>query len=416
MSPSARQIEREVEASRANLEETVEALKGKMSLGQMVDEAAGYFKDSGGGEIVANLGRQMRDNPLPLALVGLGLAWLMSGRGHPHISSHRHDAYGTGYDPDFGFKRPRLSPHGPDGPRIMRSVDPRRLFGTFGRRRADLVGGGEDGRRCSSASETRPRCGRRGGERHSQRRRHGGERRRCGCRRGGKCRLRHRIGGHRASGTAPIRPAARPGTGGRTAYRGARRAYRGASHLGSGVYGGASRVGGSVRRSFSDVLENEPLVLGALGLAVGAAIGALLPRTQAEDRYLGETSDHLRETAEDFGKEKLEQGKAVAEEVYRTAKEKAEETGLTASGEDSLVGKVGEVARATMEKARESAAEAGARRGRPERLQPASTADDLRSLKLPERACRARPFHVGRLRRRRRVTPPLVRARRGAHH
>ena len=57
MNASARQIEREVEASRANLEETVEALKGKMSLGQMVDEAAGYFKESGGEEIVANLGR-----------------------------------------------------------------------------------------------------------------------------------------------------------------------------------------------------------------------------------------------------------------------------------------------------------------------------------------------------------------------
>ena len=43
MSSSASQIEREVEASRANVEETVEALKDKMSLGQMVDEAARYF-------------------------------------------------------------------------------------------------------------------------------------------------------------------------------------------------------------------------------------------------------------------------------------------------------------------------------------------------------------------------------------
>ena len=92
-----------MEATRANLEDTVEALKGKMSLGQMVDEAAGYFKDSGGSELFANLGRQMRDNPLPLALVGLGLVWLMSGRGHPHIGS-RDEAYGTGYDPDFGFE------------------------------------------------------------------------------------------------------------------------------------------------------------------------------------------------------------------------------------------------------------------------------------------------------------------------
>jgi hypothetical protein len=36
---SASQIEREVEASRANLEDTVEALKDKMTFGQVVDEA-----------------------------------------------------------------------------------------------------------------------------------------------------------------------------------------------------------------------------------------------------------------------------------------------------------------------------------------------------------------------------------------
>jgi len=48
MSPSAHQIEREVEASRTNLEETVEALKDKMTIGQMVDEAARYFDDTGG--------------------------------------------------------------------------------------------------------------------------------------------------------------------------------------------------------------------------------------------------------------------------------------------------------------------------------------------------------------------------------
>jgi Protein of unknown function (DUF3618) len=70
MSPSARQIEREVEASRANLEETVEALKDKMSIGQIVDEAARYFDDTGGSRLVSNLGAQIRDNPLPLVLVG----------------------------------------------------------------------------------------------------------------------------------------------------------------------------------------------------------------------------------------------------------------------------------------------------------------------------------------------------------
>ena len=85
MNRSARDIEREVEATRASVEETVEALKEKMTLGQMVDEAAGYFRTSGGPQMFSNLGHQVRENPLPLALVGLGLVWLMSGRRQPQI-------------------------------------------------------------------------------------------------------------------------------------------------------------------------------------------------------------------------------------------------------------------------------------------------------------------------------------------
>jgi len=81
MNQSARDIEREVEASRASVEETVEALKDKMSIGQIVDEASRFLGPNGGSEVLTSLGAQVRANPLPLALVGIGLAWLMSGRG-----------------------------------------------------------------------------------------------------------------------------------------------------------------------------------------------------------------------------------------------------------------------------------------------------------------------------------------------
>src|SRR5688572_29480252 len=104
---SASEIEREVETSRANLEDTVEALKDKMSIGQMVDEASRYFGDTGTGEVVNKLAVQARSNPLPLLLVGIGIAWLMSGRGQPHIRSRRgyrrydYDrGYGSGSDYD----------------------------------------------------------------------------------------------------------------------------------------------------------------------------------------------------------------------------------------------------------------------------------------------------------------------------
>ena len=38
-------------------------------------------------------------------------------------------------------------------------------------------------------------------------------------------------------------------------------------------------------------MHEQPLLLGALGLAAGALIGALLPTTEAEDRLLGDARD-----------------------------------------------------------------------------------------------------------------------------
>ncbi|HWN38589.1 MAG TPA: hypothetical protein VNP02_08840, partial [Gammaproteobacteria bacterium] len=44
---------------------------------------------------------------------------------------------------------------------------------------------------------------------------------------------------------------------------------------------------GIARERFDRLLHDQPLVLGALGLAAGAIIGALLPATEHEDRLLG---------------------------------------------------------------------------------------------------------------------------------
>ena len=55
----------------------------------------------------------------------------------------------------------------------------------------------------------------------------------------------------------------------------------------------ASYYGRRVRRGFFDTLHEQPLVLGALGLAAGAAIGAALPATEKEDEWLGDSRDRL---------------------------------------------------------------------------------------------------------------------------
>ena len=49
----------------------------------------------------------------------------------------------------------------------------------------------------------------------------------------------------------------------------------------------AGEYGRYARRRFDETLDQEPLVIGAIGLAVGAAIGAALPASPVERRYFG---------------------------------------------------------------------------------------------------------------------------------
>jgi hypothetical protein len=46
------------------------------------------------------------------------------------------------------------------------------------------------------------------------------------------------------------------------------------------------------------LFDRQPLALGAIGLAIGAAVAASLPTTRLEEDLLGETSDALRDRAQ----------------------------------------------------------------------------------------------------------------------
>lgn len=81
---SSEQLEREAQAARAQVEATLAELRARISPGQMLDEAIDYARERNGAEIVRNFGRQVSDNPVPLALMGASLAWLMFAQRRPH--------------------------------------------------------------------------------------------------------------------------------------------------------------------------------------------------------------------------------------------------------------------------------------------------------------------------------------------
>jgi hypothetical protein len=75
-SQSAR-LEREIEETRWQLSGTLQELRGRMTPGRVVDQVIDYIRDSPAAEFVGNLRREVQENPLPLALIGIGIAWLL---------------------------------------------------------------------------------------------------------------------------------------------------------------------------------------------------------------------------------------------------------------------------------------------------------------------------------------------------
>ncbi len=66
------QIEREIEDTRSKIDQNLDALQNKVSPGELIDEAVGYVKESGG-DIAEGITRTIRENPIPATLIGAGI-------------------------------------------------------------------------------------------------------------------------------------------------------------------------------------------------------------------------------------------------------------------------------------------------------------------------------------------------------
>jgi hypothetical protein len=282
-------LERDAERVRAQIADTAEHLKEKMSPGQLMDEVVNYFKDNGdSSQLIGNLKHQVRDNPLALALVGSGLAWLMMGSG----------------------------PGGTAG------LPSRNHLAGDGSNRRPLAGsntyGGLAGDSTSSASDGSG------------------------------------LGGSAAALGEKVSDMA--GSVADSATRG----LHDLRDTSSGSYAHASQASSAAvdqaKSTFLDALDREPLVLGALGVAVGAAIGAMLPPTRLEHDYLGGASSKVREGAEDLVAEGIDKAKKVASDAYSAARDEADSQGLMPHGKP-IAEKLADVARAAGAEIKSAAAE-----------------------------------------------------------
>lgn len=121
------------------------------------------------------------------------------------------------------------------------------------------------------------------------------------------------------------------------------------------------------RQSFEQSLERYPLAVIGAALAGGMLAGLLLPTTRRENELMGERSDRLKESVktqvQETGETLLEKGKEVADATKDVANKTlgavSEEAGKQGISPDSLAEKVKHVARDVVGAAKESARREG---------------------------------------------------------
>lgn len=103
------------------------------------------------------------------------------------------------------------------------------------------------------------------------------------------------------------------------------RTQEGASRLAGGAQQQARRAG----RGFQRTLQQSPLTVGALAVGVGAAVGLAVPETNKEHEVMGEARDTLVDKAQEKVQETQQKVQKVAEEAQSAAKSEAGNQGLT---------------------------------------------------------------------------------------
>lgn len=186
------EIEADIERTRSELNDTLSAIERRFSPGELVDQGLAYLRRSGAREYADNLGAAARQDPVPMALVGIGLAWLMmSSRRGSYDAAHRAAAADRG----------------------LSAAGMRQKVSATTQRMSD------------------------------------------------------------------------------TAHAARERMH----HMGDSARHGAQRL----RDGYDHMAQEQPLVLGAIGLALGALLGASAPRTRTEERWMGSASDRATAAFED---------------------------------------------------------------------------------------------------------------------
>jgi hypothetical protein len=100
----------------------------------------------------------------------------------------------------------------------------------------------------------------------------------------------------------------------------------------SGVSAGVSAAdgfGGTLQQNLTDTFERQPLLLGAIGIAIGAGMAAAVPRTQMETDMVGDAAERVTSRAAGIASTTVDKLTETAERTLDAVKQEAVAQGLT---------------------------------------------------------------------------------------
>jgi hypothetical protein len=350
-------IERDLGETRARLDSRLSELQERLSPGQILDDLMRYFRGSEGADFGRNLLDNVKSNPLPAAVTGIGLAWLMASNQRPQQATYGTDASFTPATSGSGRVRVSGSAYGSAQGSAQTAYN-----ATAERLRLAEQGVVRQQDEAESAYTTRLDEARGRALGLTQQAQETAA--------SFSQRVKDAISSATQSVAQGASAASTAVTQGahdlRDQVSGAAQsaAGRASGHL---AYGGqaAQDLGGRLASTLSD----SPILLGALGLAAGALLGALIPQSREEEDALGNIAGQVRGTARGAAQEAIDRGSRVAQAVVDAGRQSVSDKGLAgqtsvgglvdAALSGKLAGTAGEVARDALRAADEAARKEG---------------------------------------------------------
>lgn len=296
---SSEEIRRDIEGTRADLHETVDALERKLSVGQIVDELWGRMKSGSDSSPAAAVGDVIRDHPVPLAMMGTAVAWMAVERATRSEGVRLRSKYGDA------------------GPGTESRAEGRR--GPYRGDELDDASSDDDDSLIDRASDTAEDVKAKAGD------------------------AKARAGDAKAKVSD-------------AADRLGSKASDAADTVKSQTSSAAHAVKSTARdakHGFRSLMDDQPLAVGAIAFGLGLAGGLAAPTTRWEDEALGAAADAVKDSAKDAVSDAADSARDVATDTAAAAKDEAERQGVV----DDLEQSAKNIADRATETARRRAAE-----------------------------------------------------------